>query len=181
MKEAILVVDMLNEFVTGSISNERALATIAPNAKLLDAARKAGIPVIFCNDSHVKGVDAEFKLWGEHAVSGTKGAQVIDELKVGPSDYIVEKRRYSAFFQTNLDMLLRELGVDTLIITGLWIHLCVRQTTVDGFCHGYKIVMPKDATNAFTQDEYDYSIDFLKGACGAEITDVDTLVAKWSK
>ena len=64
MKEAILVVDMLNEFVTGSISNERALATIAPNVKLLDAARKAGIPVIFCNDSHVKGVDAELKLWG---------------------------------------------------------------------------------------------------------------------
>lgn len=180
MKQAIIVVDMLNEFVTGSISNERALATIEPNVKLLDAARKAGIPVIFCNDSHVKGVDYEFKLWGEHAVTGTKGAQVIDELKVGEGDYIIEKRRYSAFFQTNLDMLLRELGVDTLIITGLWIHLCVRQTTVDGFCHGYKIVMPKDATNAFTQEEYDYSIQFLVGACGAEITDVDSIIASWN-
>ena len=181
MKQAILVVDMLNEFVTGSISNERALATIEPNVKLLDAARKAGVPVIFCNDSHVRGVDAEFKLWGEHAVAGTKGAEVIPELKVCESDYIVPKRRYSGFFQTNLDMLLRELGVDTLIITGLWVHLCVRQTTVDGFCHGYNIVMPKDATNAFTQEEYDYSIQFLVDACKAEITDVDSIIAKWNK
>ena len=181
MKQAVLVVDMLNEFVTGSISNERALATIEPNAKLLDAARKAGVPVIFCNDSHVKGVDHEFKLWGEHAVSGTKGAEVIPELNVCEGDYIVQKRRYSGFFQTNLDMLLRELGVDTLIITGLWIHLCVRQTTVDGFCHGYNIVMPKDATNAFTQEEYDYSIQFRVDACKAEITDVDTIIARWNK
>lgn len=181
MKQAILVVDMLNEFVTGAISCERGLATIEPNVKLLNAARQAGIPVIFCNDSHVKGIDHEFKLWGEHAVSGTKGAEVIPELNVCESDYVVPKRRYSGFFQTNLDMLLKELGVDTLIITGLWVHLCVRQTTVDGFCHGYNIVIPKDATNAFTQEEYDYSIQFLVGACGAEITDVDTLVAGWNK
>lgn len=181
MKQAILVVDMLNEFVTGAISCERGLATIEPNVKLLNAARQAGIPVIFCNDSHVKGIDHEFKLWGEHAVSGTKGAEVIPELNVCESDYVVPKRRYSGFFQTNLDMLLKELGVDTLIITGLWVHLCVRQTTVDGFCHGYNIVIPKDATNAFTQEEYDYSIQFLVGACGAQITDVDTLVASWNE
>ena len=180
MKEAILVVDMLNEFVTGAISCERGLSTIEPNVKLLDAARKAGIPVIFCNDSHVKGIDREFKLWGEHAIAGTKGAEVIPELKAGENDYVVPKRRYSGFFKTDLDMLLRELGVDTLIITGLWIHLCVRQTVVDGFCHGYNVVIPKDATNAFTQEEYDYSIQFLVGACGAEITDVDTLVASWN-
>lgn len=181
MKQAILVVDMLNEFVTGAISNERALATIEPNAKLLDAARKAGVPVIFCNDSHVKDIDREFKLWGEHAVAGTYGAEVIPELNVCESDYVMPKRRYSGFFQTDLNMLLRELGVDTLIITGLWIHLCVRQTVVDGFCHGYNVVIPKDATNAFTQEEYDYSIQFLVGACGAEITDVDTIVASWEK
>lgn len=181
MKQAILVVDMLNEFVTGAISCERGLATIEPNVKLLNAARQAGIPVIFCNDSHVKGIDHEFKLWGEHAVSGTKGAEVIPELNVCESDYVVPKRRYSGFFQTNLDMLLKELGVDTLIITGLWVHLCVRQTTVDGFCHGYNIVIPKDATNAFTQEEYDYSIQFLVDSCQAQITDVDTLVAGWNE
>ena len=82
MKEAIIVVDMLNDFVTGALTCDRALAIVPHVKKLLDGARENNIPVIFCNDCHLPEIDGEFKIWGPHAVKGTKGAMVIPELDV---------------------------------------------------------------------------------------------------
>ena len=110
-KYAVLVVDMLNDFVTGALGCDRAKAIVKPLGELLDEARNNGAYVIFCNDSHLKGVDNELKLWGDHAIRGTKGAEVIPELPIKENDYVILKRRYSSFFQTDLDLLLKELGV----------------------------------------------------------------------
>ncbi|MBQ1724785.1 MAG: cysteine hydrolase, partial [Muribaculaceae bacterium] len=107
-KPAILVVDMLNDFVTGALACDRGRAIVPATARLLDAAREAGVPVIFCNDCHLPGIDHELALWGDHAIAGTPGAEVIPELKLSEKDYVVPKRRYSGFFQTSLDILLRE-------------------------------------------------------------------------
>ena len=181
MKEAVLVVDMLNDFVTGALKCERGLAIVPQTAKLLDGARKAGVPVIFYNDAHLKGIDHELKLWGDHAIAGTPGAQVIPELNLSENDYVVPKRRYSGFFHTDLDLLLKELGVDTVIMTGLHTHMCVRHTSADAYCLGYNVVVAKDATNSFTEEDYTYGLKYLADIYGAEITDVDTLVAKWNK
>ena len=104
-KYAILVVDMLNDFVTGPLGCDRAKAIVNPTKLLLEEARKKNIPVIFCNDSHLKGIDKELKLWGDHAIKGTKGAEVIPELPIDDKDYVILKRRYSSFFQTDLDLL----------------------------------------------------------------------------
>ena len=139
-KPAILVVDMLNDFVTGALTCDRGKAIVPATAELLDAARAAGVPVIFCNDAHIKGIDRELKLWGDHAIAGTPGAQVIPELKVSDKDYVVPKRRYSGFFQTDLDILLTELGVKTVVMTGLHTHMCVRHTSADAYCLGYDVV-----------------------------------------
>lgn len=161
-RPAILVVDMLNDFVTGALACERGKAIVPDTAELLDAARKNNIPVIFCNDAHIKGVDHEFKLWGEHAVAGTPGAEVISELKVGEKDYVVPKRRYSGFFHTDLDLLLTELGVKSVILTGLHTHMCVRHTAADAYMLGYNVIVAKDATNAFTEEDYNSGIKYLK-------------------
>ena len=123
---AILVVDMLNDFVTGSLACDRGKAIVPATARLLKAAREKGVPVIFCNDCHIKGIDRELKLWGDHAIKGTPGAEVIPELELCEKDFVVPKRRYSGFFQTDLDILLKELGVQTVIITGL--HTCAAAT-----------------------------------------------------
>ena len=181
MKQAILVVDMLNDLVTGALKCERGVAIVPQTAKLCREARKAGIPVIFCNDAHIKGVDHELKLWGDHAIAGTKGAQVIDELELCDKDYVVPKRRYSGFFHTDLDLLLHELDVDTVILTGLHTHMCVRHTAADAYCLGYDIVVAKDATNSFSEEDYDYGLKYLFAVYGAKITDVDSLVASWNK
>lgn len=175
-KTAILVVDMLNDFVTGALKCDRGLAIVTATAKLLREARKNDVAVIFCNDAHIKGIDQEFKVWGEHAVAGTPGAEVIPELELCDKDYVVPKRRYSGFFHTDLDLLLRELGIDTVIMTGLHTHMCVRHTSADAFCLGYKVVVASNATDSFTEEDYNGGIEYLKAVYGAEVYTVDELV-----
>lgn len=167
-KPAILVVDMLNDFVTGALTCERGRAIVPATAALLDAARKAGVPVIFCNDAHRQGIDRELKIWGDHAIVGTPGADVIPELNMCDSDYVVPKRRYSGFFQTDLDILLRELGVKTVVMTGLHTHMCVRHTSADAFCLGYDVVVAKEATDSFTEEDYLSGLSYLKTCYGAD-------------
>ena len=107
-KYAVLVVDMLNDFVTGAIGCDRAKAIVKPLGELLVNARKNNVPVIFCNDCHYKGIDNELKLWGDHAIKGTWGAEIIPELPVSENDYIVPKRRYSTAadaYQNNYDVI----------------------------------------------------------------------------
>ena len=181
-KTAIIVVDMLNDFVTGALACDRGKAIVPKTAELLDAAREAGIPVIFSNDAHIKGIDHELKLWGDHAIAGTKGAKVIPELKYSKkTDYVVPKRRYSGFFRTDMELLLNELGVDTLIMTGLHTHMCVRHTTADAYCLGFNIIVASDATDAFTEQDYTYGIEYLKTVYGAEVYTVDQLVKMFKK
>ena len=167
-KPAILVVDMLNDFVTGALTCDRGKAIVPATAELLDAARAAGVPVIFCNDAHIKGIDRELKLWGDHAIAGTPGAQVIPELKVSDKDYVVPKRRYSGFCQTDLDILLTELGVKTVVMTGLHTHMCVRHTSADAYCLGYDVVVAKEATNSFTEEDYLNGLAYPKTCYGAD-------------
>ena len=178
---AILVVDMLNDFVTGALGCDRGRAIVPATAKLLDAARKAGVPVIFCNDCHLKGIDRELTIWGDHAIKGTKGAEVIPELNLCEKDYVVPKRRYSGFFQTDLDILLKELGVKTVIMTGLHAHMCVRHTSADAFCLGYDVVVAKEATDSFTEEDYKIGLAYLKTCYGADAYSNKELIAAFKK
>lgn len=178
-KYAVLVVDMLNDFVTGALKCDRGLAIVPKTKELLEGAREKGVPVIFCNDAHLKDIDHELKLWGNHAIIGTKGAEVIPELGLCEKDYVVPKRRYSGFFQTDLKLLLDELGVDTVIMTGLHTHMCVRHTSADAYQYGYSVLVAKDATDSFTEEDYNYGIKYLKDTYGAEISDVDSILKKF--
>lgn len=95
------------------------LPAIQQTAKLTTAARAVGMPVVFTNDAHLPGIDRELALWGAHGIAGTPEAQTSPLLDPQPTDYVVEKRRYSGFFQTGLLLLLNELDVDTLICCGM--------------------------------------------------------------
>ena len=178
---AVLVVDMLQDFVYGALACDRGKAIVPATTRLLDAAREAGLPVIFCNDCHLPKIDRELALWGDHALAGTPGAEVIPELKLCDKDYVVPKRRYSGFFQTDLDILLKELGVDTVIMTGLHAHMCVRHTSADAYMLGYEVVVAKEATDSFTKEDYEYGIAYLKTCYGADAYTNDELIAAFPK
>jgi nicotinamidase-related amidase len=179
-KYAVLVVDMLNDFVTGNLACERAQRIIAPLQQLTAAARQSGVPVIYCNDAHHADIDHELKLWGEHAMAGSAGAEIIPELTPAPQDYVVPKRRYSGFFQTDLHLLLRELQVDALVLTGMHTHMCVRHTAADGYQWGFAIIAPEDGLDAFTAKDHEAGLDYLETVYDAQLMTCDEIAKKWS-
>ena len=131
-KYAVVVIDMLHDFVYGALKNDRAKKIIPPLKKLLSHARKNGWLVVYANDAHLPG-DPEEKVWGAHALAGTPGAQVIKELMPEKGDVVLPKRTYSAFHETGLDLLLRQHGITKVIVTGQHTHICVRHTSADAF------------------------------------------------
>ncbi len=178
MKPAVVVIDMINDFVTGVFKSHRA-AKLIPNIKaLLNYARKQKASVIYVTDAHLPNIDPEFDLWGLHAVAGSRGAEIIDELKPKKGDFHMPKRKYSAFQGTGLDQLLRELKVDTVILTGVVTDICIQHTAADAFFRSYKIIVPKDCVEAVDQPTQDAAIRFMKKAYGPEITTSKQLMKK---
>jgi len=179
-RHAILVIDMLNDFVNGKLKCERAQRIIPNIQQLLSEARSKGIPVFFCNDEHLPLDTYEMKLWGPHAMKGSEGAKVIDELKPYESDYLIPKRTYSAFDGTGLDKALNGVyggnGANTVIITGLHTHMCCRHTAYDAFVRGFDIIVPEDAVDAFTEDDHRSGLDYMKRVYGVNITKVSNII-----
>jgi nicotinamidase-related amidase len=181
--KAVILVDMLNDFVTGDLKCERAERIIPRLKKLVVAARKHGVPVIYSNDAHYPQDVEVVRRWGKHAIKGTKGAEVIPKLKPAARDYVVEKRAYSGFYETGLDSLLRSLykgeGVKTVVIGGLHTHLCVRHTAADAFFRGYRIIVAKDGVEAFTEEDQKQGLKYLKDFYNAKILTVDRVVKEF--
>ena len=178
---AVMLVDMLNDFVTGALEVKNAKTVIPPLQRLVVASRKNSVPVIYSNDAHYpQEVEVAWK-WGNHAIKGTVGAEVIPELKPEEGkDYIVEKRTYSGFFETGLDALLRSLykgeGVKTVVLGGLHTHMCVRHTAADAFFRGYHIVIAKDGVEAFSQEDQEQGLKYLEYVYDAKIMMVNDII-----
>jgi nicotinamidase-related amidase len=174
--KALVVVDMLDDFVDGSLANPRARRIVEPIRRLLDHAREAGWVVVFSNDAHEPG-DPELKVWGEHAMAGDPGAEVIDELRPRPAEreLVSPKRGYGAFDGTGLDEQLRALGVDEVVLVGQHTHICVRHSAYGALIRGYEITVPRDAVCAFEGVDEDEALEYLRSVYGARITTVDDL------
>lgn len=159
---AVLVIDMVNDFlVAGGKMVLPGGDHIVPHQKdLINAARRGGIPILYVNDAHRPGLkeDREFLKRGEHCVEGTWGAQVIDALKPQPDDIQVTKRRFSGFFETDLDVTLKDMGINTLIFMGVVTNICVRSTVHDAFFRGYKVIVASDCVEATGPREQESSL-----------------------
>jgi len=168
MRSAVLVIDMIEDFVNGRLGFENAKKIVPNIAGLLETARTKGVPVIYVCDSHLPG-DPEISLWGEHAMAGSPGSKVIRELCPRPGDFMVEKSTYSAFYGTNLDCLLKRLNVDRVILTGVTTDICVLHTAADAFFRGYRIVTVSDCTAAFDEGTHRRALETMRRLYGAEI------------
>ncbi len=162
----IIVVDMQNDFVhpNGKLFVPEARKTIPSIKKLIEKARASNIPIIYTQDWHGKE-DPEFALWGEHAIMGTWGAEIAEELAPTENDILIKKVRYDPFYGTPLDHFLRTvLKRDMLIIVGTVANICVLHTVGSAALRWYKTIVPLDCISAL--NEYDMNIalrqmDFL--------------------
>lgn len=173
---ALLVIDVLGDPTGGPL--EAVLLKPTENAgRLAEAARKAGMPVIFANDAHIPGLDRELALWGNHGIAGSPEAQVAPQLDQQEGDFVIEKRRYSAFFQTGLRLLLDELGVKTLICCGMDTNICVRHTVADAYYNNYDIIVVDDATATFLVGNQEEGLEYMKVCYAAAVINTDEAVA----
>lgn len=149
MNTALLIVDMLRDFVDGRLANPAATPTIERIGALAEAARRRkDWIVVYGNDAHHPG-DVELRVFGEHAMVGTPGAQVVKELRPASGDVVVPKRYYSAFSQTDLETTCLVHHVSRVVIVGQHTDCCVRHTSYDAFLRGINVVVPADATAVF--------------------------------
>jgi len=175
--KALVVVDMLDDFVGGALANPRARSVVGPIQSLLAHARAQGWIVVFSNDAH-HPEDPELKVWGPHAMAGDPGAEVIDDLRPEPSEreLVSPKRAYGAFDGTGLDEQLRALGVDEVVVVGQHTHICVRHTSYGALIRGYEVTVPRDAVCAFEGVDEDEALEYLRSVYGARITTVPELL-----
>ncbi len=161
MSHVLLVVDMQNDFCReeGSLFLERSRNIVDNVVKAVEGAKKEGKFVIYTQDWHRKQ-DTEFKLWPEHCLEGSWGAEVIDELP--EPDYFVKKRRYSAFLMTDLPLLLREISAEEITIAGVAADVCVMHTAVDALQHGYTVSVLKDCTAGTSEENERFALKHLE-------------------
>lgn len=160
----ICVIDMLNDFI-GESAPLRCPGgeEIVPNLqKLFKWARarmdsgKDDVYLIHIQEAHRKH-DADFRVRPVHAIKGTHGSDFIKELypEDRVNEYIIPKRRHSAFHHTDLDLFLREENCDTVVITGVWTNVCCRSTAADALAMAYRVITLTDGNHSKTQAQHE--------------------------
>ena len=172
MKSALLIIDMLNEYLDpkGRIFCE-AGKKIIPNIQIL---KKHFIdnnqPVIYVNTSHINDGDPETIKWGMQAVRGTWGAEVIPELANSSDDIVVYKRTYDGFYNTELEITLKSLKVDTVVVCGIHTHVCVLCTALGAFYRGYNVIALEDCMTTGYYQNHESRLRFFSSHIGTLTT-----------
>ncbi len=151
MKPALIIVDMLKS--TFEDHKDIPLAGYArafvPQLNIwIDRFHRDGFPVLFACDSFIEN---DFIFTGKmkpHSLRGTRGEEVIDELHRQEGDIVLPKRRFSAFFKTDIDQTLRTLGVDTAVVAGIATHVCILTTALDAVANDFNAVILEDCCAA---------------------------------
>lgn len=178
---ALIVVDMLNDFMNGALANEaRATAIVPAIRRLLDHARaNEEWVVVYANDAH-RADDREIGIWGRHAMAGTQGAAVIEQLApLGiEREIVVSKRFYGAFDGTDLEDTLFDFEVDDVVLAGQHTHCAVRHAAYGAFMAGYDILVPTDAVCAIEHVDHEAALGYLKDCYGATLTTSTALIGR---
>ncbi len=155
--KALIIVDMLKDFVEdwGALRINGAKTIIPYIKSLKEEFVKENNPVIYICDSHDVD-DKEFQIWPPHCVEGTKGAEIVDELKNSENDIVIKKKTYSGFFNTNLDETLKKMNIDQLFIVGVATNICVHYTASDAILRGYEVFIPWKGIKGITEEDEAY-------------------------
>ncbi|MFC2075104.1 cysteine hydrolase family protein [Bdellovibrionota bacterium] len=152
---ALLIVDMLNDFLLpgASLEVEGGRKIIPAIQKKIEEARSRNFPIIFICDAHEED-DPEFKYWPGHAVKGTKGAEVVEELAPEPNDLLIPKPTLSSFYKTNLEEELNKRGIKRIILTGVCTNICIHYTAFDCVSRGFEVEIPEDCVAGLTEEDH---------------------------
>ena len=169
-QSALLIVDMINDFVhpEGALVVPDAAQIVDYIISLIEEAQGKGIPVIHVTDSHEPD-DTEFENWPPHAITGTWGSRVIDELDARGKTHMVLKTRFSGFFETELDELLSDLRVEHVVITGTVTNVCVYATALDAAMRGYHVTVPEKGVAGLSDENHKFALKQIVDVVGGEV------------
>ena len=171
---------MVNDFLDerGAMPVTDAAPVIEANRRLAEAGRAAGVTIVWIRPGHRDVSDGLFRKRAVHGLRGNWGAVFPETLGVRDGERIQEKRRYSAFFATDLDLWLRESDIAAVVVGGVALNICVRSTIQDAFFHGYAVTVVDDACRATSDRERESSLFDIATHFG-EVATVDEIVACW--
>jgi len=170
-QKALLVIDMLRDFLEpeGALfCGPKARKIIPFVARQIETFHQAGDPVIFIADTH-RPRDPEFNLFKPHCIRGTKGAQIIPELPVQRGDIIVRKSRYSAFYKTRLDAILKRKKIAQVYVTGVCTSICVMDTVGDLRNRDYEVYVFRQGVADFDPRFHRFALERMARIYGAKI------------
>jgi len=161
---ALLLVDVINDLdFPGSGPLVRAAEAMADGlARLAERARGAGVPVIYVNDNFGRWRSDWRSVVARCAAGEAPGHRVTQRLRPTPEDYFVLKPKHSGFFATPLDILLRYLRVDTLVLTGFAADICILATAHDAYMRDYRIVVPRDCVASNTRAKTAFALNEIR-------------------
>jgi len=168
-RAAVIGIDLQNDFLeNGALPCKRFSALIQPLQQFYGAVRAQHIPILYICDNHRKE-DPELEIWEDHTIEGTWGAEIVRELWPGPGDYVIKKRYFNGFIQTDLQKILDHLNVGTILFTGWRTHVCIAQTAIDAFQRGYRTMVVRDGVNSTTKEEHEFGLSLLQVNYGIEM------------
>jgi nicotinamidase-related amidase len=149
-KQAVLVIDMVKDFTdpAGKVPHPGAADIVPAVDSFVRQARAHGAIIVWVIDQHRPGKpDWELDHVRAHCIGGTSGVELAPPLEPVAQDYVIHKRRYSAFVGTDLDLILRDNRVDTLFLTGTKTNVCIRATAQDAFQSDYHVIVPHECVS----------------------------------
>ncbi|MGA7461219.1 MAG: isochorismatase family cysteine hydrolase [Candidatus Korobacteraceae bacterium] len=179
-KPTLLVIDPLNDFLDSwpAAARDRLLSSTNGLVALMRAANHRVIWVRQEFEPDLRDAFNEMRAKGIRiTIRGTRGAQIASELNVDSNDAIVIKKRYSAFFGTNLDQLLSDLRPDALILAGINTHACIRMTAIDAYQRDFSVILAADCIDSYDREHHEISLRYMKDKIAAVMTDAEIAAA----
>jgi nicotinamidase-related amidase len=175
---ALILIDLINDFEFDGADPmfKNTLAIAQPIATLKKNAKAAGIPVIYVNDNFGKW-QSDFRKLVDHCLEdNVKGKPIAQILRPDERDYFVLKPKHSAFYSTSLDLLLRYLKANTLILTGVAGNICVLFTASDAYMRDFNLLVPQDCIASETEADNQHALAYMAKVLKADTrrsTDID--------
>jgi nicotinamidase-related amidase len=172
-KPALLVIDMQRDFLESWEPGRKARLVQSIN-ELVGVARSFSHPVIWVRqefEPDLRDAFPEMKAKGIRiTIRGTPGCEILPDLARFPSDVVIVKKRYSAFYGTTLDEILARLQPDAIILAGINTHACIRTTAIDAYQRDWPVVLAADCIDSYDQEHHAISLRYMKDKVAAVIT-----------
>jgi nicotinamidase-related amidase len=179
-KPVLIVIDMLHDFLDAWAPAWRKPLVEAVN-DLVATMRDFHLPIIWVRqefESDLSDAFSEMRAKGIYVtIKGTRGCQILDELAVESQDRIIVKKRYSAFFGTNLDEVLAELAPDAIILAGINTHACIRMAAIDAYQRDWPVVLASECIDSYDREHHEISLRYMKDKIAAVMTNAEIRAA----